>query len=273
MIAITDNVIDEITSTIGAQRPETGGALFGPANTNLISYFSFDQDARTTTTTYTPSQQLIARIPEIETCEQIVFKGIIHSHPGSFNTPSGPDLIAFKNTLDQNPRLQSLITPIVNFAGSRHGSNLISLGEDAGMRIYQAFRSVDGSVELEPAPARRMAINAAMRFVTDALTQYGFSKTEITSGHCLINGTCFLHRAIENAGSQTEHRLDFYFASDFPSVAPLVCRTHECKRHWLPLMWSLEDFTADALSLRLHDALSKFSSSPAPKEKELIHGQ
>ena len=45
MIVITDRVVDAIVSTIGARPPESGGALFGPAHSNMISHFEFDPDA------------------------------------------------------------------------------------------------------------------------------------------------------------------------------------------------------------------------------------
>ena len=139
MISFTDGSLEEISTTIGGQKPETGGALFGPENANLISAFIFDPEAETTAVSYKPSVDLINRIPEFEAREHVIFKGIIHSHPKGMPRPSEPDHIAFWNTLRTNPRLRSLVTPIVTFERRREGSNLIVLNDRAIMRLYQAF--------------------------------------------------------------------------------------------------------------------------------------
>ena len=89
MIQFTDDVAAEIAATIGSRKPETGGALFGPKNSNLISMIAFDEAAHTTSVSYTPSKELIASIPEIEAAEGVEFKGIIHSHPRGVTQPSG----------------------------------------------------------------------------------------------------------------------------------------------------------------------------------------
>jgi len=237
-ICFTDGVIEEIAKTIGTRTPETGGALFGPENSNLVSSFVFDEKARTTAVTYTPSTDLIRRIPKIETGEGVVFKGVIHSHPPGVDRPSGPDLSAFRRTLNTNPRLHSLITPIVNLnGGSAHG-DAHRLNEVATMRVFQVFRSNDRRpVACEPATVFVTDVDAVTRCVAGALQrQEPCGEFETTIGHELINGHVFVRCSLlaSERGAQFR-RLDFYFAHQFPLVAPLVSVGTGTDRRWLAL--------------------------------------
>ena len=118
MILFTDDVLKAIERDIASHDPERGGALLGPANTNLISLFIFDYSAKTTSATYTPSSWLVDEVKHVECAEDIVFKGIIHSHPGGFDRPSPADLKGFANNLAHNPRMGSFIAPIITMKGS-----------------------------------------------------------------------------------------------------------------------------------------------------------
>ena len=118
MILITDDVQKAIEHDIASHKPEhsfkeKGGALFGPAHTNLISKFLYDIDAKTSAVTYTPSSQLVIEVKEVERSENLTFKGILHSHPGGFDRPSSADLHGFANNLAHNPHMGRFIAPIV----------------------------------------------------------------------------------------------------------------------------------------------------------------
>ena len=256
MPTITDDTIAKIADKIGTEKPETGGALFGPEHSNTLSYFQFDKEARTTASTYTPSKKLLKAIPEIEESEGLIFKGIIHSHPGSFDHPSGPDLTAFRRTLLHNTHLCSLITPIVNFGAA---DDAVELNDAAGMQVYEVFRSRNPSepVIIDKVTVRVMPIDAVTQCVIDALKDRGLKGLLQLRSHRSINGTTFLHRNISWSTPKRKKKdhLDLYFAPDFPTVSPIVSLTINEEQNWLSVTWSLQDFADEALVKRLMPVL------------------
>jgi len=110
---ILDVVIEQITLQIAAHPPERGGMLFGPRCSDLITLFIYDEAAETTASTYSPSEELRARIPQIELEYSLSFKGVVHSHPGGLDRPSLGDHAPAKNLLKHNPHLGCIYLPIV----------------------------------------------------------------------------------------------------------------------------------------------------------------
>jgi proteasome lid subunit RPN8/RPN11 len=106
----TDYLINEIAAEITAFPPERGAALLGPPATPLISRFLPNEQAKATGASYIPSTDLVVRVAETERTEGLQFKGVIHSHPGSFDRPSRPDRHAFRHGLDLNPRMAASYT-------------------------------------------------------------------------------------------------------------------------------------------------------------------
>jgi len=276
-ITFTDNTLNEIALTIGTRTPETGGALFGPDNSNLVSLFVFDEKARTTAITYTPSTELIRRIPEIEMRDGVIFKGVIHSHPSSLDRPSGPDILAFRRTLDTNPRLRSLITPIVNLEGGSKQADAYPLNDTSTMRVFQAFRaSGRRHVELDPARVRLMPIDAVARCASEALARKTDREVATQCGHERINGDAFVRRTLTvTCTGSDEQRLDLYFPTQFPLLAPLAMWSEYGKQQWLQLNWQPDEFSADALAASLTEAITSvaLNTSKTTKDKEIRHGK
>ncbi len=253
----TDGVIKQIAETIGTRTPETGGALFGPDDSNLVSHFVFDDKARTTAVTYTPSTDLITRIPKIERRESIVFKGVIHSHPPALDHPSGPDLLAFKRTLDINPQLRSLSAPIVNLGGGSSRDDAYQLNADATMRVFQVFRSPNAkTVNCEPGRVCVMAIDALMQFIGDAFKHEIGSDIETGSDHERLNGHTFLRRRFQtNTKLKKTVLVELYFPMQFPLLAPLVSSGTAAVRRWHTINWNPDQHKLDRLAQPIINAL------------------
>jgi hypothetical protein len=145
-----DTVLDKISETVGNQPVESGGALLGDFASGIISDFLFDNDAETTATSYVPSRKLAARVTSIENVNRLQFKGVLHSHPGNYDVPSGPDRNSFAVGLRANPSLVRYLAPIVTFYPGPPSPNKIALPGGGWISFYVAFREEDGSVRIEP---------------------------------------------------------------------------------------------------------------------------
>jgi proteasome lid subunit RPN8/RPN11 len=113
VLFIYDTVLEQIKKDIGKDRPERGGALLGEQGNTIVSKFIFDPTAQTTASTYSPSRRLNQLVKEVEENEGFEYKGIIHSHPGKFDQPSGQDLTELSTGLSLNPHMPHYLVPIV----------------------------------------------------------------------------------------------------------------------------------------------------------------
>lgn len=112
-VRITAEVIDQIMNTIGARPPESGGILLGPADSQDVTAYYFDNTARCSGVTYTPDTDLLQKlIDERWTPAGLEFRGFVHSHPGLCRLSHG-DLDYIRNILAANPQMQRFIAPIV----------------------------------------------------------------------------------------------------------------------------------------------------------------
>jgi proteasome lid subunit RPN8/RPN11 len=143
MFTFTDKVITDIGLELGSREPELGGALIGPPGANWITAFLFDPDASVTRSSYIPSARLVDRVEGVQVSEGVELKGIVHSHPGSYDVPSGPDRYAFRHALDENPRMAAFLAPIVtrDRSAAPDRSNELGLTPTSRMTIYAAYRS------------------------------------------------------------------------------------------------------------------------------------
>lgn len=122
---ILDEALSAIAAALTARAPERGGLLFGPRGQKLITLFVADEEAEHHYGTYTPSAEICRRSPEIERDHGLEYKGLIHSHPGSMDHPSGPDIVNARKALETNPHLSYFMMPIVTL-GDFDASGLAS---------------------------------------------------------------------------------------------------------------------------------------------------
>ena len=117
-VAFSPKAFEQIKKTIGSRPAESGGALFGkPENLRsaipYITDFVFDNEANATRVTYSINTKFLNPvIHDMWDNHGLELHGIIHSHPGRNNRPSGPDITYFHNmhTYMERP---FLITPII----------------------------------------------------------------------------------------------------------------------------------------------------------------
>jgi len=147
--SVFDTFLDQVALTIGTYPVETGGAILGDYTSGVVTRFVFDGAAETTAASYTPSRRLSGVVNELERQSGLQFKGIVHSHPGNFDSPSGPDADAFLQGLDENPELSRFLAPIVTFREGDERDNKIPLPGGGWITFYVALRDDRRGVRIE----------------------------------------------------------------------------------------------------------------------------
>lgn len=143
MLFIYDTVLEQIKKDIGSDRPERGGALLGEPGNAIVSKFIFDGAAHTTASTYSPSRRLNQLVKEMEGNDGLEYKGIIHSHPGKFDQPSGQDLSELSTGLRLNPHMPFYLVPIVTLNNlDRLDEHELAVGK-MKISFYAGYRSID----------------------------------------------------------------------------------------------------------------------------------
>jgi len=113
MLYISQSVLHDIETEIANHPPERGGAILGPVGQPIITRFLLDEEAHTSGASYLPSPQLTQRVQQLELNQGLEFKGVIHSHPGGLDRPSGPDETAMLEGLNLNPHIPYFVAPII----------------------------------------------------------------------------------------------------------------------------------------------------------------
>lgn len=168
-IRVTDEVMEEIALHIGSYEPERGGALLGPVGVDAVTRFIPDADADVTVASYRSSAVLCRRVRQAEAANPLLeFKGIVHSHPGSLDQPSGQDEVAFADSLNLNPWMESFFAPIVvrRRPWRRHEANRLAFGSDCWMSMWVARREVGG--RSRPVGVSVLPVHRDLRALTDA---------------------------------------------------------------------------------------------------------
>lgn len=111
---ITTSAYNRIVSTVGSIPAESGGILLGSPEDNIVRMFLFDENAKTTRSSYTFNTEYLN--PEIERIEKEYgwdVNGLLHSHPSGSEWLSAPDKAYFSSILKDNPDVDYLLTPLV----------------------------------------------------------------------------------------------------------------------------------------------------------------
>lgn len=167
--SIFDSALDEIVATIGARPAESGGALLGLNSASTVVSFVFDPSATTTGSTYVPSRELTIRVQEHEVAADLQFKGVVHSHPGTFDSPSGPDHDSFTEGLVANPELARYLAPIITFEPGRPANNKVQIGPEAWASFYVARRTRSSGVQVNACMPRVIPFARDCRMLADRL--------------------------------------------------------------------------------------------------------
>ncbi len=281
MIVFTDDVINDITRHIAAKQPEQGGAGMGPADSNLISRFVPDPHACVSAVSYRPSKQLTDDVRRIEEDGELVLKSVMHSHPGIYDTPSGPDHTAFSEILERNPHMSCVIAPIVTQqAAVAENDSHVSLGNGARMTCYRAWRRIATAtasgarrgVNVERVAATVSPMQAATACLIGELKREAeaedIADVAVVTGSLLVSGSTHITKAFKwtTAGNETEITLLFPATFPFTKPAALISQHHGASRRTEELFfdWSIVGAGVGELSARLLPRLTQ-----ALKHKEI----
>lgn len=264
MIVFTDDVINDITRHIAAKQPEQGGAGMGPADSNLISRFVPDPHACVSSVSYRPSKKLTEDVRRIEEDEELVLKSALHSHPGIYDKPSGPDHAAFSELLERNPHMSCVIVPIITLqAAVAENDCHVSLGEGARMTCYRAWRpaasGVRRGVNVELVAATVSPMQAATACLISALKREQGEETiadaEMVTGSLMVSGSAYITKAFKwsEAGPKAEVTLLFPPTFPFTKPAALITQHHGASRRTEEIFfdWSIAGAGVGELSARL----------------------
>ncbi len=247
-MTITDEVIELIDRDIAGHPPERGGLLFGPVGRDFITLFIPDEKALTTAVTYEISAEMCIKAPEIEKNTNLEYKGVVHSHPGSFNSPSTGDEVSAGNALRFNPHLPKFFMPIV----TRHIEGTASAHEtflDKGtLSSYCAFRLRDATdrVQIKPQSVRIMPLKGDVRKFRDLLQNMGLQATMSETGTVLFQENVFQIAYFVTIGKSD---IIIVGGEDYPHFAPNILITiGGGKTEATPVEWNVWDEQDSRLS-------------------------
>lgn len=167
-VVFHDGVVELINTAIAAYQPERGGILLGPIGVPVVSEFIPDPDAATTGSTYSPSQQVNAKVTKAAQ-GNIEVKGIVHSHPGSMDHPSSGDHRSFGNWMQRMPWIPFLITPIVTVGQYRRGSSRHKIALTNGeLSVFIAEKRVNNQIAVMEAMPRVLPLAQVVAEVSAA---------------------------------------------------------------------------------------------------------
>jgi len=112
-VVVGDWVLRALEQEVAAHLPERGGALLGPRQRPLVTLFLADPEGSGSSTTWSPSRALAARVREVEREDGLELKGLVHSHPAGLDRPSAQDERELSEGLRRNGHMACYLAPIV----------------------------------------------------------------------------------------------------------------------------------------------------------------
>jgi len=260
--AVFDTVIDEIAKSVGSLPPESGGALLGGYSTSTVVRFVYDPAAQVTGASFIPSRQLTEEVQKAENAYGLQFKGVLHSHPGSFDRPSGPDHSSFLDGLVANPELGRYLAPIVTFSPGGDSPNKLQIASSTWMSFYVAIRDRNG-VAVHPCMPRMIWFARDCRRLAESLGM----------GEPSFSNSPLGEQFAVSASFQLDQRWSLVLAAagGYPEVSPLALLhdvdTGETRQ--LTLKWLV---TADPDD-RLERSLADINLPLGQRVKRLAYGR
>ena len=233
MFVFTDECVTAICAQIGEPAPERGGALLGPRHSNLITQCLYDEKAQTTRATYRPSVELGQRVRAFEAAGDLVLRGIVHSHPGTFDRPSAGDHRAFAELLSANPQMPAMLAPIVTQGcGDELAEHEVLLAPGIKMSCFEAGWMNTGNVvrrgtrppravHVVKVGATVVAIQAATELLAAELAQYMQVGTQFRDAAINISGVDYQTKTLALGSGE----LMLLFPTTFPSAKPIALLT------------------------------------------------
>lgn len=272
-VAFVDTALQDVERDVASHPPERGGALLGPIGQPVISTFLYDTRATTSGSTYQPSSMLQSAVTEAEQRDaNIELKGMLHSHPGAMNFPSGGDRVAYADSLRGAPWLGRFICPIVTVGRQAREDHEIQTPSGV-VSVFVATLAHSDDVDLQPASVHIAPIGRDVTALASEL-----------EGEALPIGTVELGGAIYlTCGVKSDNlELQLLFPATYPNEPPLAlatginpggARRRRVRHRWsapgipgetsqLPFAWSLEVSDADRLREAILPQLQTGQSQP-----------
>lgn len=218
-IAILDTATDMIARLIAAHPPEQGGALLGVIGEPFVTKMIPDEHARTTGSSYQPSRELAAQVKEAELAESLEFKGLVHSHPGTLDRPSGQDERELQVGLDLNPHMPFYLVPIVTTVPPPEPLAGHELACGSGKISFFAAYRAQGGVQVRRIAVRGVPMQQDMETVCAAFGGTSAPEVFVTN----VEGVEMVAARLQMDGLEL-----MVLASDlYPAVPPLFLVTGE----------------------------------------------
>lgn len=197
--SITDEVLQLIDGELAVPTPERGAALIGVRDSRMIVDAVVDPRPGERVS-YWHSDRLRTSLAEYLRDNPVDrYVGTVHSHPGAYAEPSGPDHDAFASTLRTNPSVREAIFPIVVQERRENLGGVLRLGErhlvDLPHGTFAGYSAhpVDGGLVVRPAPMHVIPVHAHTSAVAAALSERCGAPVVATSSQVLeFGGTTWL---------------------------------------------------------------------------------
>jgi molybdopterin/thiamine biosynthesis adenylyltransferase/proteasome lid subunit RPN8/RPN11 len=271
-LLITDEAIEEVRSTVGRFKPESGGALLGPRSSRSLSSFIFDEDASVSDVTYKVSANLELAVNAAERQSPATqLKGILHSHPGGLSTPSSTDCQSFADYIEANDQLEDLVAVICTFRnGSSHISEHELLMGDLCFSFYVAHPSAHSSL-VQPIVPRVCPVGRLKQVIQTGDSRVTTGPTFVAS---LQNSAALSFEVLQN--STVKGIVSVLEA--FPTAPPFVYLANDLAQAKLvPLAWDpfdiLEDRFASVAQAMFEPPRSPSDATIAPDNPDIFAQQ
>ncbi len=184
--SITDEALDLVEQHVARHLPERGGALITTRDSRFVVDFVVDPRPGEAVN-YWHSDALRELLDSYRRRHpRRRYAGTLHSHPGGYAEPSGPDHVAFATTLAENPTVRESLFPIVVGACRSELGRVLRLGTDhlvdlpSGTLAGYSAVPLGAGVEVRPAPLHVVPLRAH----ADAVARELAARTgaEVTAG-------------------------------------------------------------------------------------------
>lgn len=145
-LKIKESVYEKIRSTVGRLPAETGGALGGNYEDNVITDFQYDAEAHQTGAIYSPNVEFLNHLFENDWNPRgIRLLGFVHSHPPGCKFISEGDRRYATRILEAIPELEQLFLPIVMSTAGNDAFEIVpfvAFRAENGVRIEEATLTI-----------------------------------------------------------------------------------------------------------------------------------
>lgn len=250
-----DIVLRGLERCVVAEKPERGGALLGLPNRPVVTEFLFDAEARVSAASFQPSKALGERVRELEQRHGLQFKGIAHSHPGSFDRPSEQDRHEATEGLTLNPHLADYALPILTL-GDAPVTEAHQLALAGGKLSSFVARRSGAKAKISAVPCVEIPLARdleAAREAFDGLTSEVFVTRP--GPELMLAGRIVF---------PDETELVILITEQYPLTAPILLLGIKGETEQLQPQWQLEEPPEGRLVAALCDVL--------PKARPWVHG-